>query len=153
MKARKLILDDKAVYLRLSASKLAEYANSIGSGGNTLFAVMDALDDLQKQAALFDAALNYKGNPNENIDGYELIDMLADAQYGPLGVKELIVQLAEEAGIMTKVDAAKVVAAIRTGNEKLYNAAIAVLSGDMSNLPAASQSAEPAAEADSENPT
>ena len=153
MKAKKLILDDKAVYLRLSSSKLAEYANSIGSSGNVLFSVMDALDDVSNQAALFDAALNYKGNPNENIDGYELIDMLADAQYGPLGVKELIVHLAEEAGIMTKVDAAKVVAAIRTGNEKLYNAAIAVLSGDMSNLPAASQSAEPAAEADSENPT
>ena len=60
MKAKKLILDDKAVYLRLSAAKLADYANSIGSGGNTLFSVMDALDDLQKQAALFGAALTYK---------------------------------------------------------------------------------------------
>lgn len=139
MKATKIILDDQAVYLRLSASMLAEYANSIGSAGNTLFAVMDALDDLPNQAALFTAALNYKGNPNEIHDGYDLIDMLADAQYGPLDVKQLIVQLAEEAGVMSKVDAAKVVAAIKTGSEKLYDAAVAVLSGDMSSLPSRQQ--------------
>ena len=142
MKAKKIILDDKAVYLRLSASKLAEYANSIGSGGNTLFAVMDALDDLTKQAALFTAALTYKGNPNEILDGFDLIDMLADAAYGPLDVKGLIVQLAEEAGVISKVDAAKVTTAIMSGNERLYDAAVAVLSGDMSNLPAMEEKAE-----------
>lgn len=149
MKARKLILDDKAVYLRLSASKLAEYAASIGSGGNVLFSVMDALDDVSNQAALFDAALNYKGNPNENIDGYELIDMLADAQYGPLGIKQLIVELAEDAGIISKVDAAKLLAAIKTGNDKLYDAAVAVLSGDLSNLSVPAQETE----TQEENPT
>jgi hypothetical protein len=149
MKAKKLILDDKAVYLRLSAAKLAEYANAIGSGGNTLFAVMDALDDLQKQAALFSAALTYKGNTNEITEGFDLIDMLADAKYGPLGVKQLIVELAEEAGVMNKVDAAKVVAAIKAGSDKLYDAAVAVLSGDMSGLPAMEQKAEEP----EENPT
>lgn len=152
MKAMTLVLDDTAVFLRLSASKLAEYAKEIGSGGNTLFAVMDALDDLEKQAALFTAALNYKGNPNKIHDGYELIDMLADAKYGPLGVKELIVNLAVESGIMTVVDAAKLVAAIKTGSAKLYDAAVAVLSGDMSGLPAANQEAEAAQETE-ENPT
>lgn len=149
MKARIITLGDNTVHLRLSAAKLAEYANAIGSGGNTLFAVMDALDDLQKQAALFDAALTYKGNPNEITEGFDLIDMLADAEYGPLGVKQLIVELAEEAGVMNKVDAAKVVAAIKTGSDKLYDAAVAVLSGDMSGLPAAEQKAEEP----EENPT
>lgn len=149
MKAKKLVLDDKAVYLRLSALNLAEYAKNIGSSGNTLFAVLDALDDLDKQGALFSAALSYKGNPNEIHSGFELIDMLADAEYGPLGVKQLIVELAEEAGVMDKVDAAKVVAAIKAGSDKLYDAAVAVLSGDMSGLPAAEQKAEES----EENPT
>ena len=148
MRATKLTLDGKAVYLRLSASKLAEYAQNIGSSSSTIFAVMDALDDIKKQAALFEAALSYNGNPNEFHDGFELIDMLADAQYGPLGVKQLIVQLAEESGIMSKVDTAKVVAAIKTGSDKLYNAAVAVLSGDMSDLPAAEKVEKP-----EENPT
>ena len=149
MRATKIVLDDTAVYLRLSASKLAEYAKEIASGGNALFAVMDALDDLEKQAALFTAALDYKGNPNTLHDGYELIDMLADAKYGPLGVKQLIVQLAEDAGIIAKVDADKLTAAIKTGNDKLYDAAVAVLSGDLSGLPNAKQETEETAE----NPT
>ena len=149
MRATKIVLDDKAVYLRLSASKLAEYTKETGSGGNTLFAVMDALDDLDKQAALFAAALDYKGNPNEIHDGYELIDMLADAKYGPLGVKQLIIELAEDAGIITKVDAAKLVGAIKAGNDKLYDAAVAVLSGDLSNLNVPAQKAE----STEENPT
>ena len=150
MKAKKIILDDKAVYLRLSASKLAEYADAIGSSGNTLFAVMDALEDLKNQGALFEAALNYKGNPNDIHDGFELIDMLADAKYDPLQVKQLIVELAQEAGVMSSVDAAKVTAAIKTGSEKLYDAAVAVLSGDMSGLPAAPASDGAQSE---ENPT
>lgn len=144
MKAMKLVLDDKAVYLRLSASKLAEYAKSIGSSGNIIFAVMDALDDLEKQAALFEVALSYNGNPNEIHDGYELIDMLADAQYGPIGIKELIVKLANEAGIVTNVDASRVVAAIKAGNEKLYKVAVAVLTGDSSGLSDEEQKGETA---------
>lgn len=149
MRATKIVLDDTAVYLRLSASKLAEYAKEIGSGGNTLFAVLDALDDVEKQAALFTAALTYKGNPNEIHDGFELIDMLADAKYGPLGVKELIVKLAEDAGIITVADAAKVASAIKAGSEKLYKAAVAVLSGDIPDV----SGAEKAPENDEENPT
>lgn len=149
MKAMKLVLDDKAVYLRLSASKLAEYAKSIGSTGNTLFAVMDALDNLENQAALFGAALSYNGNPNEIHDGYELIDMLADAQYGPIGIRELIVKLANEAGIVTDVDASKVVAAIKAGNERLYKVAVAVLTGDASGVSDEEQKDETA----EENPT
>lgn len=149
MKAKKLILDDKAVYLRLSAAKLAEYASSISSGGNALFAIMDALDDLQTQAALFGAALTYKDNPNEITEGFDLIDMLADAGYSPVGVKELIIELAVTAGVISNVDAAKVVAAIKTGSDKLYGAAVAVLSGDMSGLPAVEQQAEEP----EENPT
>ena len=142
MKSTKITLDGKAVYLRLSASKLAEYAQSIGSSSSTIFAVMDALDDLQKQAALFEAALSYHGNPNDIHDGFELIDMLADAEYGPLGIKELVIRLAEEAGVITKVDAAKLNAAIKAGNDRMYKVAVAVLTGDTSELEATEQPAK-----------
>ena len=76
MKAKKIILGEQAFHLRLSAVKLAEYADLIGSGGNTLFAVMDALDNLDNQAALFHAALTYKGNPNEIHDGFDFVDII-----------------------------------------------------------------------------
>lgn len=148
MRATKIILEGKAVYLRLSASKLAEYAKSIESNGNTIFAVLDALDSIENQAALFEAALNYKGNPNEIHDGFDLIDMLADADYSPVGVKELIIQLAKEAGIISEVDAAKVVAGIKAGNDRLYKAAVAVLTGDVSDLEPVQSNKK-----DDENPT
>ena len=63
--------------------------------------------------------------------------------------KELILELAEASGVIGRDDAAKVLAAIRTGSAKLYDAAVAVLSGEISNLPAA----EPGAEEPAENPT
>ena len=149
MKATKLVLDDKAVYLRLSAVKLAEYAKSIQSSGNTVFAIMDSLDDLEKQAALFNAALTYNGNPNDIHNGFELIDMLADAQYDPISIKTLILQLAEEAGIISSADAARMIAAIKAGNERLYNIAVAVLTGDTSSL----SDEEGKSEQTEENPT
>jgi hypothetical protein len=110
---------------------------------------MDALDDIKKQAALFEAALSYNGNPNEFHDGFELIDMLADAEYGPLGIKELVIRLANEAGIITAVDAAKMTAAIKTGNDRMYKVAVAVLTGDTSELEESEQPCEKA----EENPT
>ena len=149
MKVRNITIYDDTITMRLTAAKLAEYASSIGSGGNTLFSVMDALDDLEKQGALFTAALNYKGNNNTVLDGFDLIDMMNDAEWDPIRRKELIVDLAEKGGVIGKVEATKIMAAIKAGSDKLYEAAVAVLSGDMANLPAApSQDAEP-----QENPT
>lgn len=150
MKSMKITLGDATVRLRLSALTLAQYAKDIGSSGNTLFAVMDALDDMDNQGALFTAALTFNGNENNVQSGFELIDMLADAEYGPLEIKELIVSLAADAGIINKVDAAKLVAAIKAGSERLYDAAVAVLSGDMSKLPA---QLEQPTDTTEENPT
>lgn len=149
MKVRIITIYDDTITMRLTAAKLAEYASSIGSGGNALFSVMDALDDLEKQGALFTAALNYKGNNNTVLDGFDLIDMMNDADWDPMRRKELIVDLAEKGGVIGKVEATKIMAAIKAGSDKLYEAAVAVLSGDMANLPAApAQDAEP-----QENPT
>ena len=149
MKVMNLNLEFVQVTLRLTASKLAAFAAEAGSGGNTLFAVMDALDDLDRQGALFTAALTYTDNNNTLQDGFDLIDALADAGYTPVQKKELILELAEASGIIGRDDAAKVRAAIRTGSAKLYDAAVAVLSGEIPDLPVA----EPGEGEPSENPT
>ena len=137
MKVTTIVLNGIELKLRLTASGLAEYAESLGSGGNTLFAILDALDNIQNQGKLFGSALTYKGHNNSVTDGFELIDMLADAEYGPIEKKELIVQLAERSGVIGKVDAAKILAGIKSGNEKLYDTAVAILSGTAENLVAA----------------
>ena len=149
MKVTTIVLNDIEITLRLTASSLADYAEAIGTSGNTLFAVLDALDDLRKQGKLFTAALTYKGHTNTVTDGFDLIDMLAEAGYDPIEKKELIVQLSEKSGVIGKVDAARVLAAIKSGNDKLYDTAVAILSGNMDNLTSPQQEGE---ETD-ENPT
>ena len=142
-------MNENPITLRLTASGLANYAAAIDSTGNTLFSVMDALDDIQKQARLFTEALTYNGHHNTVVDGFELLDMMADAEFDPIQKKSLIVELAQRSGVISNVDAAKMIAAIKTGNERLQKAAVAILSGDMSGIPAApAENGDPA-----ENPT
>ena len=149
MKVTTIVLNGIEITLRLTASGLANYAESIGTGGNCFFAIMDSLDDLQKQARLFTSALTYKDHHNTVTDGFALIDMMADAEWEPVQKKELIVRLAQESGVVGNVDAARLLAAIKSGNEKLYDTAVAILSGDMSNLANDTQNAEKP----EENPT
>lgn len=148
MKVLIIAVGDDSVSLRLTASKLAAYAAETGSSGNTLFAIMDALDNVDNRAKLLTAALTFKGNSNRIQDGYELLDMLADAEYGPVKIKELIVSLAVDSGVVGRDDAAKLTVAIKTGSEKLYKAAVAVLSGDIPDVP----SGEKGPEDSEENP-
>lgn len=149
MKVTTITISENPIALRLTASGLANYAAAIDSTGNTLFSVMDALDDIQKQARLFTEALTYKGNHNTVVDGFELLDMMADAEFDPIQKKSLIVELAQRSGVISNVDAAKMIAAIKAGNERLQKAAVAILSGDMSGIPASpAENGDPA-----ENPT
>lgn len=142
MKVTTIVLNGIEIKLRLTASGLAAYAEAIGSDGNSFFAIMDALDDLQKQGRLFTAALTYKDHNNTVTNGMDLIDMMADAEWDPIQKKELIVQLAQKSGVVGNVDAARLLAAIKSGNEKLYDTAVAILSGDMHNLKIDTQNAE-----------
>lgn len=149
MKVKHVALNSISYTLRLTASSLASFAESTGSAGNTVFAVLDALDDLQKQGQLFAAALSHKNNTNPTQDGFEFIDLLSDEGYDPIDKKQLIVELAEQSGIIGKTDAARILAGIRAGHAKLYDTAVAILSGDMGNLVAETQESE----APAENPT
>lgn len=150
MKVKTIEVEGVAVELRLTASRLASFAEKTKSGGNTLFSIMDALDDVSKQGHLLTAALNFKGNTNSIRDGFDLIDAMADAAYTPIRVKELIVSLAVDSGIIDTVDAEKLTDAIKAGSEKLYNAAAAVLSGNTAELANISNAG---AEPQVENPT
>lgn len=149
MKVITINVGGESVSLRLTASKLAAYAAETGSNGNTLFAVMDALDDMDKRGKLLTAALTYKDNSNRVQDGLELLDMLADEEYEPVEIKELIVSLAVDCGVVGRDDAAKFVAAIKAGAAKLNKAAVAILSCD---VPEASGDAKTADDGQ-ENPT
>lgn len=151
MNVLNITVGDTNLSLRLSASKLQEYIKNYSNEAQSpLLAVLDAMDSLKNQAALFTSALQYKGNLNPIKDGYELLDKMADAGFTPMQRKALIVDLAEQSGLVDTDDAATVRKSIEKGNKKFIDTVAVLLAGDrpaMDGAPA--EDAQPA----EENPT
>lgn len=146
-----ITVGDTNLSMRLTASKLQEYIKNYSNEAQSpLLAVLDAMDSLKNQAALFTAALQHKGNLNHIKDGYELLDKMADAGFTPMQRKTLIVDLAEQSGLVDTDDAATVRKSIEKGNKKFIDTVAVLLAGDrptMDDDPA--EDAQPA----EENPT
>ena len=131
MNVKTITLGETTVSLRLTASKLQSYIKDYSNDAQSpLLAVLDAMEALKNKAALFTAALQYKGNTNTIKDGWEFLDQMADSGYSPMEVKKLIVELAEQSGLVDRNDAADVLAAIDAGNRKFINTITKVLAGE-----------------------
>lgn len=151
MRVKTIVLGDTTVSLRLTASKLQQYIKDYSNESQSpLLAVLDAVEPLKNKAALFTAALQYKGNTNTVKDGYELLDLMTDAGFTPMQVKHLIVDLAEDSGLVDPEDTSTVRDAIDSGNRKFINVVAKVLSGDAPEPDAPTANPEDVAE---ENPT
>lgn len=155
MKTLNLNLSGNKLALRLTSAKLVEFAESAQTGGNTLFAVMDALDNAFQQFSLFEAALSWPGNSNAIQDGNEFLDLLIDEDYGPEDRKELILELAVVSGVISRDNAAKVRAAIHAGSNRVIDVAVGLLSGQQLDVAVSAEKSAPDEEgpANLENPT
>ena len=151
MQVKSLSLGGTAVSLRLTARQLQAYIKEHGNEAQSpLLAVLDAVESLKRKAALLSAALQYKGNDNTVKDGYDLLDMLADAGYTDMDIKLLIVNLAEQSGLVSGEDAQTVRESIGKGNRKFIDTVAMVLAGE---TPEAGQENADAGETEEENPT
>lgn len=155
MKTLNLKLDGQDIALRLTSAKLVEYAESAGTGGNTLFAVMDALDNIPRQESLFSAALTWPGNQNTIQDGADLLDALIDEDYDPVARKELVLDLAVVSGVINRDNAAKALAAIHIGDNRVMDIAVGLLEGKKLEMSVTSPDSDTTAEdtIDTVNPT
>lgn len=119
------------VTMRLSARKLQDYIKKCcNNASSPLLAIMDAVDSLENQAELFTAALNHKGNLNAVKDGYELLDMMADANYTPVQRKKLVIDLAEYSGMIEENDGDTLRSALDRGERKFIDTVATVLAGE-----------------------
>lgn len=151
MNVYSITVGDTAVSLRLTASKLQEYIKNYSNEAQSpLLAVLDAMDSLKNQAALFTSALQYKGNLNTVKDGYELLDKMADAGITPVQRKILIIDLAEQSGLVDAEDATTVRTSIEKGNRKFIDTVAVLLAGDR---PAVDEAPTEDAQPAEENPT
>lgn len=157
MNVLNITVGDTAVSLRLTASKLQEYIKNYSNEAQSpLLAVLDAMDSLKNQAALFTSALQYKGNLNLIKDGYELLDKMADAGLSPMDRKGIIIDLAEQSGLVDAEDATAVRKSIEKGNRKFIETVAVLLAGDRPSVDNASATEEaPSEDAHpaEENPT
>lgn len=151
MNVKTISLGETTVSLRLTASKLHSYIKDYSNEEQSpLLSVLDAMESLKNKAGLFTAALQYKGNENSIKDGWELLDMLTDSGYSVLDVKRLIVELAEQSGLVEHDDAASVLDAIEKGNRKFIDTVAKVIAGENpeKDVPAADSE-----QSEEENPT
>lgn len=150
MNVKTITLGETTVSLRLTASKLHAYIKDYSNEEQSpLLAVLDAMESLKNKAGLFTAALQYKNNDNTVKDGWVLLDMLTDSGYSTLDVKNLIVELAEQSGLVDHEDAASVLDAIEKGNKKFIDTIAKLLAGECPDDVPAADSEQP----EEENPT
>lgn len=153
MNVMTISLSGEDVTLRLSAGKLQEF---IKSGKNTeqtpLLAVLDALDTLERKAALLTAALQHKGNANAIKNGYDLLDELVDNGWNDNKIRHLIVDLAAASGLTDAEDTAAVHDAVDKGLRKFVDTVATVLAGENPEKPETPETPQEA-EANPENPT
>lgn len=108
--------------LRLTTGKLLEYIRTKDKDAPTpLLAVLDSMDDLDKQTALLSAALTWPStaeHPNSNTmkSGAQLLDALVETGSSQATVKELIIRLAVASGLASEDDGAQMLASVAPGN-------------------------------------
>lgn len=105
-----MLKSGEQISLRLSARALSNFVREHGiEGAPPVLSVLNAVDSLDATIALLTAAMKYPGAVvNMAVpDGASLLDALADEGRGDLYVRGLIVQLAQDAGLLTDADAAE----------------------------------------------
>lgn len=127
MRYTEIQVGDKTLRLRLTAQKLQAFIKNNADGAeNPMLALLDAMNSLSMQAELLTAALTWSDPRddfrNEIRNGYQLLDEMADADYGgPVAVKKLILQMAVDSGLITAEDAGKLREALSAGQARFVD--------------------------------
>lgn len=122
--------------LRLTTGKLLEYIRTKDKDAPTpLLAVLDSMDDLDKQAALMSAALTWPSTSehrNENTlkSGVQLLDAIAEDGHGQAYVKEIIIRLSVASGLAAEEDGELMLSSLAAGNTRTVNIICNVLRGE-----------------------
>ena len=148
---QEVLLDDGTqVQLRLTTGKLEQYLSQVnGSNATPLLAVLDAMTILPKRIKLFTAALQWTGNKNTIKDGAVLLDRLLDEGITAREIRNMVLQMAAQAGLVDEDQLDEMIQSAQEGDEKFFSLISGTLAGkDVAGAEAAGQATETA-----ENPT
>ena len=144
-----LLEDGTQVQLRLTTGKLEQYLSQVnGSDGNPLLAVLDAMTILPKRIKLFSAALQWPDNKNTIKNGAELLDRLLDEGVTAREIRNMVLQMAAQAGLVDEDQLDEMIQSAQEGDEKFF----ALISGTLAGKDVGGEAAGQASET-AENPT
>lgn len=139
------------VTLRLTSKALLSFNLKHGAAGQSpVVAVLSALDDMEARIDLFTNALSHPDNKNTVRNGADLLDMMADDAYAWSRdcVNRLILELAEESGLLSSEDFSSLLTPVEQNGKKLISTLADLLVGK----PVGTAGTEPEADSE-ENPT
>lgn len=150
-----LQLGDQEVTLRLTTGGLRKYLKEHKVEGCTLLvSLMSATEELDAMADLLTQALQHADNQNAIKRGDDLIDAMIDDGLMMLDIKQILLELFAQSGIVDQEGRDKLADAVQTHARNGVNGVAAMLSGTLSEaMDASSSEDKDPAEDSAENPT
>ena len=143
-------LGEQVVTLRLTSKALMQFNLKHGVEGNSpAVAVLGAVSDYDARIDLFTNALNHPENKNKVKQGDQLLDLLVDHSWDRDAVNQLILDLAEESGLLKSGEVADLMGSVSENGSRMIRTLGNLLRGEN---PRAEAQAE-ASEATEDNPT
>lgn len=125
-----LLSDGTQVQLRLTTGKLEQYLSQVnGSNENPLLAVLDAMTILPKRIKLFSAALQWPDNKNTIKNGAELLDRLLDEGMTAREIRNMVLQMAAQAGLADEDQLEDMIQSAQEGDDKFFSLVSGTLAG------------------------
>ncbi len=147
LNVKTLNIGDTDITLRLTSKALFNFNQKHGSAGSSpLIALLSSVDDIGARMDLLTNALNHPENKNKIKDGGQLLDFLTDNSWDRDAVNLLILELAQESGLISCEELSSLMDPVAENGKRLVDKLADLLSGK----PMGSDAQEDAGE---ENPT
>lgn len=144
-------LGEQVVTLRLTSKALMNFNLKHGVEGNSpAVAVLGAVSDYAARIDLFTNALNHPENKNTVKQGDQLMDLLTDHSWDRDAVNQLILDLAEESGLLKSDEAVDLMNSVTENGARMIKTLGSLLRGEH---PREETQAEESEEAEEANPT
>lgn len=130
LNVKTLTVGENEVTLRLTSKALFNFNQKHGSEGTSpLVALLSAVDDIGARMDLLTNALNHPENKNKIKDGGQLLDLLHDTGWDRDMVNILILELAQESGLISSEELSNLIDPVAENGKRLVDKLADLLSG------------------------
>lgn len=134
--------DGKVYHLRLTALATSTFLKKHGMEGSAPWVgVISAVDSMEKQIDLFNAALHYP-KATCQPSGADFVDLLTDMDYDEAFRRDLVVEIAHASGLVNDELKAELLEALNQNADMVRKSMIAMLTGKEAEVDSEPEAAE-----------